>query len=68
MTLDACCSSRTSIWRRRRTTAALLTTRVSGATVEIVQANGLEIAYERVGEGPPLMFIHAAAEDSRIWR
>jgi hypothetical protein len=31
--------------------AALLTTRVYGATVEIVQANGLEIAYERVGEG-----------------
>jgi len=36
--------------------------------VEIVQANGLEIAYERVGEGPPLVFVHGAAEDSRIWR
>jgi hypothetical protein len=36
--------------------------------VEIVQANGLEIAYERVGELPPLVFIYAAAEDSRIWR
>lgn len=36
--------------------------------VEIVQANGLELAYERVGEGPPLVFIHAAAEDSHIWR
>jgi pimeloyl-ACP methyl ester carboxylesterase len=36
--------------------------------VEIVPANGLEIAYERVGEGPPLVFVHGAAEDSRIWQ
>lgn len=30
--------------------------------------HGLEIAYERVGEGPPLVFAHGAAEDSRIWQ
>ena len=37
-------------------------------TVDVVRANGLEIAYERVGEGPPLVFVHGAAEDSRAWR
>ena len=36
--------------------------------MEVVRANGLEIAYERVGEGPPLVFVHGAAEDSRLWR
>jgi len=36
--------------------------------MEIVQANGLEIAYERAGAGPPLVLVHGAAEDSRIWQ
>ena len=36
--------------------------------MEIVRANGLEIAYERVGEGPPLVFVHGAAEDGRVWQ
>jgi pimeloyl-ACP methyl ester carboxylesterase len=36
--------------------------------VEVVLANGLEIAYERVGEGPPLVFVHGVAEDGRIWQ
>jgi pimeloyl-ACP methyl ester carboxylesterase len=36
--------------------------------VEVVRTNGLEIAYERAGEGPPLVFVHGAAEDSRVWR
>jgi pimeloyl-ACP methyl ester carboxylesterase len=36
--------------------------------VEVVRANGLEIAYERVGEGPPIMFAHGAAADGRTWR
>ena len=35
--------------------------------VEFVEAGRLEIAYERVGEGPPLVFVHGVAEDSRIW-
>jgi pimeloyl-ACP methyl ester carboxylesterase len=36
--------------------------------VEVVLTNGLEIAYERVGEGPPLVLVHGAAVDSRMWR
>lgn len=30
--------------------------------------NGLEVAYERVGGGPPLVFVHGAASDARLWR
>src|SRR3979490_2333435 len=26
------------------------------------------MAYECVGEGPPLVFVHGAAEDGRVWR
>lgn len=33
-----------------------------------VRAHGLEIAYRRVGDGPPLVFVHGAADDSRIWQ
>lgn len=29
---------------------------------------GLDIAYDRVGQGPPLVLVHGAADDSRIWR
>ena len=36
--------------------------------MEVVRAFGLEIAYQRVGEGPPLVFVHGAAEDSRVWQ
>ena len=36
--------------------------------VEFVEADGVEIAYERVGEGSPLVFVHGAAEDGRIWQ
>jgi pimeloyl-ACP methyl ester carboxylesterase len=36
--------------------------------VEFVRSNGLEIAYERSGVGPPLVFVHGAAEDGRVWR
>ena len=32
-----------------------------------VRVNGLEIAYERVGEGPPLVLVHGAAVDGRMW-
>ena len=34
----------------------------------LVQANGLEIAYERTGRGPTLVFVHGAADDGRIWQ
>ena len=35
--------------------------------METVRAHGLDIAYERAGEGPALVFAHGAASDSRIW-
>ena len=36
--------------------------------MEVVRANRLEIAYQRVGDGPPLLFVHGAAEDGRVWQ
>jgi pimeloyl-ACP methyl ester carboxylesterase len=33
----------------------------------IVRVSGLEIAYERAGEGPPLVLVHGAAVDGRMW-
>jgi pimeloyl-ACP methyl ester carboxylesterase len=36
--------------------------------VEFVRTHGLEVAYERVGAGPPLVLVHGAATDSRMWR
>jgi pimeloyl-ACP methyl ester carboxylesterase len=33
-----------------------------------VKAGGLEIAFERVGAGPPLVLVHGAGDDSRIWQ
>jgi pimeloyl-ACP methyl ester carboxylesterase len=36
--------------------------------MEVIRANGLDIAYERVGEGPPLVLVHGAAVDSRMWQ
>ncbi len=36
--------------------------------VESISANGLEIAYARVGDGPPIVFVHGSAEDGRVWQ
>jgi pimeloyl-ACP methyl ester carboxylesterase len=36
--------------------------------MEFARAKGLEIAYERAGEGPPLVLVHGAAADGRMWR
>ena len=36
--------------------------------MEVVPANGLEIAYERAGAGTPLVLVHGAACDGRIWQ
>lgn len=33
-----------------------------------VTVEGLRIAYQRRGEGPPLLFLHGAVCDSRVWR
>ena len=30
--------------------------------------DGITIAYERAGEGPPLVLVHGAAGDARLWR
>ena len=48
--------------RNSRTCACL------ALSVNVVQSGGLEIAYERVGEGPPLVFVHGAGEDGRVWQ
>jgi pimeloyl-ACP methyl ester carboxylesterase len=32
-----------------------------------VVARGVDIAYRRAGAGPPLLFVHGAAEDARHW-
>lgn len=36
--------------------------------MELRWRNGLEVAYERVGRGPPLVLVHGAADDGRIWQ
>jgi pimeloyl-ACP methyl ester carboxylesterase len=36
--------------------------------VEVVQTHGLDVAYRRVGEGPPLVFVHGATGESRVWQ
>ncbi len=35
--------------------------------MQLVETGGLTIAYQRHGVGAPLVFVHGAAEDSRIW-
>lgn len=37
-------------------------------TVEHVDADGLRIAFRRRGTGPPLVLLHGAVCDSRVWR
>jgi pimeloyl-ACP methyl ester carboxylesterase len=36
--------------------------------MQFLRANGIDVAYERAGQGAPLLFVHGAASDSRIWR
>ncbi len=36
--------------------------------MEFIEAGGLRIAYVRAGQGPPLVLVHGAAEDSRVWQ
>ena len=36
--------------------------------MEQIAITGLRIAYERVGEGPPLVLLHGGLSDSREWR
>jgi len=36
--------------------------------MEVVRVNGLNVAYDRAGDGPPLVFVHGAGDDGRIWQ
>lgn len=36
--------------------------------MDSIWAKGLRIAYRRVGAGPPLLLVHGAAADGRIWQ
>jgi pimeloyl-ACP methyl ester carboxylesterase len=36
--------------------------------VPTLEVEGLEIAYEQAGQGPPLALLHGALSDSRVWR
>ena len=36
--------------------------------VDRVDVHGLTLAYRRAGQGPPLVLLHGAYEDGRIWR
>lgn len=36
--------------------------------MDTVEVAGLRIAYQRAGQGPPLVLFHGAGEDSRSWR
>jgi len=36
--------------------------------VEVARANGIKIAYDRAGEGPPLVLVHGAGVDGRMWQ
>ncbi len=47
---------------------ALLALRCTVSPVTLIEAYGLEIAYERAGEGPALVFVHGAGQDARAWR
>ena len=42
--------------------------RLYSGSVDAARLNGLEIAYERVGEGPPLVLVHGATVDGRMWQ
>jgi pimeloyl-ACP methyl ester carboxylesterase len=35
--------------------------------VEVVRTDGIDVAFQRVGAGPPVVFAHGAALDSRMW-
>lgn len=36
--------------------------------MDTVEINGLRIAYQRTGSGPPLVLLHGILGDSRDWR
>jgi pimeloyl-ACP methyl ester carboxylesterase len=36
--------------------------------MKVVRVGGLDIAHERAGAGPPLVLLHGAGDDGRIWQ
>jgi pimeloyl-ACP methyl ester carboxylesterase len=38
-----------------------------GSGAERIEANGVELAYERRGEGPPVVFVHGLGGSRRAW-
>jgi pimeloyl-ACP methyl ester carboxylesterase len=36
--------------------------------VQSAEVRGIRIGFERAGEGPPLVLVHGAVSDSRVWR
>jgi pimeloyl-ACP methyl ester carboxylesterase len=36
--------------------------------MEIVRTNRVEVAYQREGDGPPIVLVHGATSDSRMWQ
>jgi pimeloyl-ACP methyl ester carboxylesterase len=45
-----------------------MSTERSNASTEQIEVGGLRIAFQRAGEGPPLVLLHGALSDSRAWR
>lgn len=35
--------------------------------MDVVEVNGLRLAYRRAGQGPPVVFVHGGAQDCRAW-
>jgi pimeloyl-ACP methyl ester carboxylesterase len=43
-------------------------TAVESHPVQWIEVAGLRIAFKQSGEGPPLVLVHGAVSDSRVWR
>jgi pimeloyl-ACP methyl ester carboxylesterase len=41
--------------------------RAPGVVTGFVETNGIETYYERRGDGPPVVFVHGAIMDTRMW-